>query len=128
MGAGLACFDELMSCLSQALPSSTQSGHLPISNDGTASSLENLEGLGVTSNVQKPYQFCFRPAGGVKFLPTGISLIVQTALTRLQVNGVYPNGGLSATMPKAPGTVLKFDREIPGKILDRYPRCRWCGF
>jgi hypothetical protein len=117
-----------MLCLSQAGPSTTQSGHLPIADDGTAGSLENLEGVEVTSNVQKPYQFCFRPAGGVEFLPTGISLIVQTALTRLQVNGVYPNGGFSPSMPKAPGTILKFDREIPGKLFDRFSRCRRCGF
>lgn len=96
-----------------AAASKTQSGFLTILVDGTASGTSVLGDLDASVSSSTPYQVCFRKASSPVLAPTGVSFVVQTLMTALEVNNVYPNGGFSPWVPKAPGSIMKFDRCAP---------------
>ena len=63
------------------------------------------------------YQLCFAPQNGDKkgrFAATGISLHLQDMLTQVIVNGVRPNFGLRAALPKSSKNTVSFEGSSMG--------------
>ena len=69
-----------------------QSGYMVIQASGYASGTAAFQSMNTVQSLV-PYQMCFRPAGESAFKRTGISLVIQTQMTTLEV------GHLTAQSP-----------------------------